>query len=119
MPRSAIATGMVDQVMPLDRMHDLLERYIRPPYMHLHAQEIAERARAEAALRKSEERFRLLTEHAPVGIFQTDVDGLCTFANRRFCEIVDVAPDQLLGRHFTRGVAAGDLEQIHEDALAR
>lgn len=37
-------------------------------------QEIAERARAEAALRESEQRFRVLVEHAPEAIVVFDVD---------------------------------------------
>ncbi|UQA59153.1 chemotaxis protein CheB [Polyangium aurulentum] len=73
-------------------------------------QEVAERARAELAARESRERWRLLTEHAPVGIFQTDAQGHCTFANRRFCEIADIAPEAVVGKHWTTGLAREDME---------
>ena len=38
-------------------------------------------------LRDSEERFRSLAASSPVGIFQTDVDGVLQYANRRFTQV--------------------------------
>jgi PAS domain S-box-containing protein len=61
------------------------------------AHDITARHRGEQALRKSEERFRALSEHAPVGILQTDEDGSCWYANRRFCEIVGRLADDVRG----------------------
>jgi PAS domain S-box-containing protein len=43
--------------------------------------DIQARKVADEALRASEARFRSLAEGAPVGIFETDVDGRCTYAN--------------------------------------
>ncbi len=61
------------------------------------AHDITARHRGEQALRKSEERFRALSEHAPVGIIQTDGQGDCWYANRRFCEIVGRTVDEVRG----------------------
>ena len=36
-------------------------------------------------LRESEERSRLVAKHSRVGIFQTDLDGKCSYVNERFC----------------------------------
>ena len=52
---------------------------------------------AMKALRDSEERFRTLTEIAPVGIFLTDADQRCVYANERWSEITGVAADQARG----------------------
>ena len=52
---------------------------------------------ALAALRDSEERFRTLTEIAPVGIFLTDPDQRCLYVNERWAEITGVSQDEARG----------------------
>lgn len=44
--------------------------------------EIAERKRAEDALRESEQRYKELADLLPVSIFELDVDGNLTYSNR-------------------------------------
>jgi diguanylate cyclase (GGDEF)-like protein/PAS domain S-box-containing protein len=61
------------------------------------AHDITARHRGEQTLRKSEQRFRALSEHAPVGILQTDEHGSCWYANGRFCEIVARSEDEVRG----------------------
>jgi PAS domain S-box-containing protein len=48
--------------------------------------DISQRKHAERTLRDSEERFRTLTEKAPVAIFIKDLEGRYTFANSLACE---------------------------------
>lgn len=52
---------------------------------------------AMRALRASEERFRTLTEIAPVGIFLTDAEQHCVYVNERWSEITGVKPRDAAG----------------------
>jgi diguanylate cyclase (GGDEF)-like protein/PAS domain S-box-containing protein len=74
------------------------------------AHDITARHRSEQALRGSEERFRALSEHARVGIVQTDEHANCWYANRRFCELV--------GRTEPNVHGAGWLEALHREDRA-
>ncbi|WP_414470620.1 PAS domain S-box protein [Microvirga sp. M2] len=56
----------------------------------------AERARAEAALRDTEERFRAMADTAPVLIWETDASGV-TFVNRHYLDFFGVDFDAIGG----------------------
>ncbi len=49
------------------------------------------------ALRESDERFRKLARIAPVGIFRTDFEGACTYANEALAAILRLPPSELRG----------------------
>ena len=59
--------------------------------------EAVERARAEAAMRESEARFRNLADHAPVMMWVTDPSGFCTYLNRQWYEFTGQTEDQAQG----------------------
>jgi PAS domain S-box-containing protein len=69
---------------------------------HLFAQaqrEIAERQRAEQALRVSEERYRRIVETTQEGVWMIDAAGVTTFANRRMAEMLGLASEgEMVGR---------------------
>lgn len=77
----------------------------REPYVLGHAQDITELKRTENALRESEEKYRLLVEHASDAIFQIGLDGKVEFANRKAKEIFGYDPAEMVGRHFTEFVS--------------
>ncbi len=56
-----------------------------------------ERADAEAALRRSEERFAAIFEQAAGGIAYTDLEGHISLVNERYCKIVGRSREELLG----------------------
>jgi len=60
--------------------------------------EIAERRRAEDALRSSEARYRLLVEQSPLGIAIIDHRGFIDQVNPSACELLGYDTGELLGR---------------------
>ena len=56
-----------------------------------------EAAAREELVRTSEERFRLLLNHSPVGIFHYDTNFIITYCNERFADILQNSVDGVLG----------------------
>jgi PAS domain S-box-containing protein len=79
------------------------------------ARDVTERKRAEEALRASEQRFRTLTAHAPVGIFLTDRGGNCLFVNECWCQISGLSPEEALGQGWTRAIHPDDQERVFQE----
>lgn len=57
--------------------------------------DITERKRAEEALRKNEERLRVIVDTSPSAIFLVDITGRVVMANARMSELFGYPPDQL------------------------
>jgi diguanylate cyclase (GGDEF)-like protein/PAS domain S-box-containing protein len=74
--------------------------------------DITEERRRQLALRDSEERFRILSTHAPVGIFQTDTTGACQYVNERWCEIAGMSPGEAMGEGWTKVMHPEEKEQV-------
>lgn len=71
--------------------------------------------RRDAALRESEQRFRTLTSHAPVGIFQNDLGGNCLFVNERWCEMTGMTPEEAKGAGWARALHPDDRERVFKE----
>ena len=74
--------------------------------------ELLERRRMQEALQASEERFRSLSASAPIGIYHTNPDGICLYANARWLEISGLTLTDCLGNGWTQAIHPGDREAI-------
>jgi PAS domain S-box-containing protein len=75
------------------------------------AHDITERKRAEALRRESEQRFRHMADAAPVMIWVTGRDRLCTFVNKRWLDFTGRPLDAELGTGWISGLHADDVER--------
>lgn len=75
-------------------------------------QDITDQRTAESSLRASEERFRTLSQNAPVGIFQTDADGGCSYVNERWMQMTGLELEQARGRGWGGAIHRDDYEAV-------
>ena len=74
--------------------------------------EVAERGR-----RESEERFRLMADNAPVMLWMSGADTLCTFFNRAWLAFRGRTMEQELGAGWLEGVHPSDKDRCMETYL--
>ncbi|MBU1276986.1 MAG: PAS domain S-box protein [Proteobacteria bacterium] len=87
--RNAVLAARLDQ-------EELGRQALQKSYGRL-TQEMATRARAEMALRASEERFRGVFDHTSLGIVVTDRKGRLVQMNPAWCRLVGYSPQQAEG----------------------
>lgn len=74
--------------------------------------DITRRKWSEKALAMSEARYRELAALAPVGIFETDAYGDCTFVNASWIAITGLAAHEALGAGWSRTVHPDDVSRV-------
>jgi two-component system, LuxR family, sensor kinase FixL len=75
---------------------------------------IEERTTGETELRESESRFRIVADAAPVLIWMSGVDKLCTFFNKPWLEFTGRSLEQEMGNGWAEGVHQDDLQKCLE-----
>jgi PAS domain S-box-containing protein len=72
------------------------------------------RKHTDNVLRESEERFRLMADTAPVMIWMSGPDKLCTYFNHRWLDFTGRPKERELGNGWSEGVHPDDLERCLE-----
>ena len=75
----------------------------------------SDRKQAESALQESEYRYYTLTTISPIGIFRTDIDGNCLYANPKWCEISGLKLEKILGKTWYQTIHPQERERISEE----
>ncbi|MDK2891174.1 MAG: hypothetical protein PWR21_1806 [Methanoculleus sp.] len=80
----------------------------------VYLQDISARREAEEALRRSEERCRMVVESQTEMICRRLPDGTITFANDAYCRYAGIPCEDLIGRRYAPSVPADDQARIQE-----
>lgn len=86
-------------------------------YVDLYGRDVTDRKHAEAALRRSEERFRTLLETAPDAILIVNAEGEVDYANRQAGHLFDTG-ESLVGRPVADLVPGGFIEKRLQRVLS-
>jgi PAS domain S-box-containing protein len=104
----------------------VFERYTFPQYLGgqivgrvLSFRDVTARARAEAALKESESKYRCIVETANEGIWAMDGNYLTTFVNQQMAALLGYKPPEMVGRPVQDFVFPEDLADHREKMIQR
>ena len=106
------------QIIGLDSQRRHMETHAAPlrnpdgTVVHLAVtSDISQRIKADRALRESEQRYRVVTEAAPIMVWMSGLDKLCYYFNKGWLDFV--------GRPLEQEVGHGWAENVHPDDFDR
>ena len=79
---------------------------------------IATLEQQQMVLLQNESRLSCMIDESPVGVFETDIHGNCTFINNRWCEIAGISAQQALGDGWYRALHPDDVRRVWDEWLA-
>jgi PAS domain S-box-containing protein len=86
----------------------------KPYQVFVTLHDVTDLKRAERALSNSEKRFRTLMNLTPGGIYQTDGDGNCVYANEEWLRMAGMTFDEAKGEGWIKGIYSEDHERIRQ-----
>src|SRR5881296_3314378 len=88
-----------------------LDEHGKPHFARGVSRDVTKRKIAEEELRESEARFGTIADAAPVLIWMSGVDKLCTFFNKPWLEFTGRSLDQEMGNGWAEGVHPDDFQR--------
>ena len=83
-------------------------------------EDITVRSKAEAALKRREEKYRRIIENMSLGLVEADLDDHLLYANQSFCNMTGYRNDELTGRRLSPLLLTGeDLELVESKLESR
>lgn len=107
----------------LQELNQELERRVAARTVELVAanwhlkQEIEQNRRADAELKKTRQEFRLLVETMSEGLIICNKEGLVTYVNDRFCEMLGRSREQIIGRAASECIEESSHEACNQLAV--
>lgn len=75
----------------------------------------AARQRMESALRRSEQRYQALADTAPVGIFHSNLDRQCIYANQQLCILMGLNLTAIAGEDWMASIHPEDRHRVEQE----
>ncbi|MHC1781308.1 MAG: PAS domain S-box protein [Anaerolineaceae bacterium] len=80
--------------------------------LHCVHNDVTERKQIEASFHQSEQQFQTLTHLLPVGVYRTDAQGRCQYANRKWLEMAGMTIEQARGDGWILAIHPDDKDMV-------